>query len=84
MAAINVHVLLFAGLRERLRREEIVLVLPEGTPAKKVLKILFQDSEEVRRMERSLLFAVNESYVRPDCELKEGDELALIPPVAGG
>ena len=28
--------------------------------------------------------AVNESYVRPDAELRDGDEVAFIPPVAGG
>ena len=30
------------------------------------------------------MIAVNESYVRPDELLHEGDELAFIPPVAGG
>jgi molybdopterin converting factor small subunit len=29
-------------------------------------------------------FAVNEQYVSPDTELKDGDQLALIPPVSGG
>lgn len=84
MAAVNVRILLFAGLRERLRKDEVFLALPEGTPAKKVLKILFKNGEEADRMERSLLFAVNEAYARPDLLLKEGDVLALIPPVAGG
>jgi MoaE-MoaD fusion protein len=28
--------------------------------------------------------AVNESYADPDVVLRDGDELAFIPPVAGG
>ena len=28
--------------------------------------------------------AINESYESPDVELHDGDELAFIPPVAGG
>lgn len=30
------------------------------------------------------LVAVNHRYARPDAPIHEGDELALIPPVAGG
>ena len=30
------------------------------------------------------MIAVNESYVGPDELLRDGDELAFIPPVAGG
>lgn len=84
MAAINTRILLFAGLRERLKKDEISLLLPEGTPARKVLRLLFKDGEEAGRIERSLLFAINQTYVEPEAILKDGDELALIPPVAGG
>ncbi len=31
-----------------------------------------------------ILFAVNNKYVDGDYALREGDELAMIPPVAGG
>ena len=29
-------------------------------------------------------FAINREYVKPDALLREGDELALLPPVSGG
>ena len=32
----------------------------------------------------SMMVAVNNSYAPDDLELKEGDEIALIPPVSGG
>ena len=28
--------------------------------------------------------AVNRKYIRFDCELRAGDEIALIPPISGG
>ncbi len=33
---------------------------------------------------KSLLIAVNEEYGQEDLLLKEGDEVAIIPPVSGG
>ncbi|MGZ8832865.1 MAG: MoaD/ThiS family protein [Thermoanaerobaculia bacterium] len=30
------------------------------------------------------MIAVNETYAGPDTVLRDGDELAFIPPVAGG
>ena len=32
----------------------------------------------------SLAVAVNQEYARADTELKDGDEVALLPPVSGG
>ena len=32
----------------------------------------------------SMMVAVNNSYAPDELELKEGDEIALIPPVSGG
>ena len=33
---------------------------------------------------RSLFIAVNNSYAEETAEIREGDEIALIPPVSGG
>ena len=38
----------------------------------------------LNRFGRSLLFAVNEEYARPEREVLEGDELAVFPSVSGG
>jgi molybdopterin synthase catalytic subunit len=38
----------------------------------------------LRRFGRSLLFAVNQEYAPSDREVRDGDELALFPPVSGG
>lgn len=81
---MKIRVLLFAGLRERLHREEISLEVSEDTKAAQVLGLVFSDPLEAAKISRSTLFAINQNYARPDAKLSDGDELALIPPIAGG
>ncbi len=42
------------------------------------------DLPKLARMEPSLLFAVNEEYASRDQLLKDGDVVAVLPPVSGG
>ncbi|OGQ05840.1 MAG: hypothetical protein A2W61_06645 [Deltaproteobacteria bacterium RIFCSPLOWO2_01_44_7] len=79
---MNTRILLFAGLRERLNKSEVQLDLPQGTKVCEILPILF--GEEAAKLTRCTLFAINQNYVTPETELHDGDELTLIPPVAGG
>lgn len=81
---MKARILLFAHLRERFGRSEMVMELPRGTTAQEILKILCGDAEEAKKMSRSILFAINEEYVPTQTEIQEGDEIALIPPMAGG
>ncbi|HLD73500.1 MAG TPA: MoaD/ThiS family protein [Bdellovibrionota bacterium] len=52
-----------------------------------VRKIFDQVMKDVKLKEqyfKSTLFAVNLNFVSPESIIKEGDEVAFIPPVAGG
>ena len=78
---ITVKVLYFATLREqRGCREEQVQVEP-GTPIEALYHRLFPGPAEGRL---PVAYAVDQSYVSPDHPLKEGAEVAFIPPVGGG
>jgi molybdopterin synthase catalytic subunit len=71
-----VTVRLFAGLRERAgwaRREVEAATVADVWP-----ELGLGDEPE------GLLYAVNREYAERDRELREGDEVALIPPVSGG
>ncbi len=81
---MKAHILLFASLRERFKKDHIDMEVPHGTRAWEILKILCGNSDEARKLARSTMFAINEEYVSPETEISDGDELALIPPVAGG
>lgn len=85
MSTMRIDVKLFAGLREAAGTGEIALDLASGSTAEGLV-------EELRRrpdMERILTdmpirVAVNRTYVDGETELREGDEVALVPPISGG
>jgi MoaD family protein len=80
-----VHVRLFAMLRERAGRESVEVELDEGATVDDALNALGREhglDDLIARM--PVTMAVNRDYADVDRALKEGDELALIPPVSGG
>lgn len=81
---LKVRLLFFAVLREIAGRSEEVVELPEGSRAGDVWQRLRDEHASLRDYIHPPMIAVNESYVGVDELLRDGDELAFIPPVAGG
>ncbi len=82
--SVTVRVRFFAVLVEAAGRELLELTLPAGATVRAALEAVGEQVPAVRRYGSSLLAAVNFDYVTGDHVLREGDELALIPPVSGG
>lgn len=80
---MRVRLLLFASYAEALGRAEQALDLPAGSTVADILARLRQDPA-ANRLPPSPLVAVNQKYAKPDTVLHDGDEVALVPPVAGG
>ncbi len=76
---MKVAVRLFAGLRERAGARSVELELPDGASLGAVWPALGLGDEP-----DGLLLAVNREYAERSRELRDGDEVALIPPVSGG
>ncbi len=76
---MHIHVLLFAGLRERAGANEVELELPSGASVADAIARLGDIVGGTR-----VVMAVNQEYADPALTLSAGDELALIPPVSGG
>jgi molybdopterin synthase catalytic subunit len=76
---MQVHIRLFAGLRERAGASEVALDLPEGARVADALAQLQHVTGDV-----PVVMAVNQEYADETMALSSGDELALIPPVSGG
>lgn len=76
--------LYFAVLRDIIGTSAADVTLPDGTRARDVWQQMRDAHSELREYEQPPMTAVNESYASPDTVLRDGDELAFIPPVAGG
>lgn len=81
---MNVRVLLFAAAREVVGARELSLTLPEGAAARDAMDALCARHPALAAHRASLRIAVDGEYARDDAALREGAEVAVIPPVAGG
>lgn len=80
---MRVRLLLFAMYAEALGAHELPLDLPAGATAADALAAVRRRTG-AERLPPKPMIAVNQRYAKPETALKEGDEVALIPPVAGG
>jgi molybdopterin converting factor subunit 1 len=80
---MRVLVRLFASYREVAGRARLELEVPEGSRVRDVVGRVLEEHPSLRSG-RQILYARNRDYVSSDTPLTDGDELALIPPVAGG
>jgi molybdopterin synthase catalytic subunit len=83
-STISVHVLFFGAARDATGTDEAELRLNPPHDSASAFEQLLTAYPALRRFGKSLLFAVNQEYARPDKEIIDGDELAVFPPVSGG
>ena len=74
----------FAAIRETLGRADETREVDAGTTVSALFDLLEQEEPRLGMMRRSTLLMVNQEYVPPSHKLRDGDEVALIPPVSGG
>ena len=80
---MTITALLFASYADVLQRERVELTLPLGATVRDALAHL-RALPGGAQLPPAPLVAVNLEYARTDAVLAPGDELAVIPPVAGG
>lgn len=80
----SVSVRLFASLREKVGERLIEVAVPEGGDVRALYEALAERYPQVRPYLESVVCAVDEEYVTAAHILREGDRVALIPPVSGG
>ncbi len=81
---MEVHVRLFAGLREAAGASEISVTLAEGASVSSLLGEAQRQFPELASRCDGVVVAVNREYVDPSTSISAGDEVAFIPPVSGG
>ena len=82
---MKIRVLFFAQLKDMFGAGEKDFEISEGTDVKAFAqKLLSQEADKKALARLPFLYAVNEEFVSEEVLLRDGDRLALLPPVAGG
>jgi molybdopterin converting factor small subunit len=80
---VEIQVLLFASYAEALGASTLVLEVQEGASVGDVVAGL-RTRAGGDRLPPSPLVAINQAYAAAGERVRAGDEVAIIPPVAGG
>lgn len=81
---MQVTVRLFGSLREATGAKELAVRLPDGARLGELAALLAREHPAFASMEPKLRAAVNHEVAERDQPLSDGDEVAFLPPVAGG
>ena len=81
---MQIQTLFFGMLREVAGRERDSVELPEGARVSDLLERYEKKYPALGPYYATMAVAVNQEYSHPQASLKEGDVVALIPPVSGG
>ena len=81
---MTVRVQLFSHLRDVAGTSESDAHVPEGASVADLLAILYGQHPKLREWDSSILVGVGVEFVGRDYLLKEGEEIAIMPPVQGG
>ena len=81
---MQITVRLFAFHREAAGVSELIVELPAGSRAADALAMCRRSHPSLPSSDRGIAFAVNREFAEPQTALHDGDEVAVLPPVAGG
>ena len=81
---MRVRLLHFASFRDAVGREEELREFPEGSRVEELWAALAREVPLFARFSAMPPAAVNREYVPAGTVLRDGDEVAFLPPVAGG
>jgi len=81
---VRVRVKLFATYREIVGRGELTWSAPDGMTVAGLVDALLAKYPGLAAHRGTMMFAVNRAFAPSDVVLRDGDEVALLPPVSGG
>lgn len=81
---MEVRVLFFGMLKDVVQRESDTLVLPANATLDDLVRHYREANPGLEKFLSSIAISVNQEYAGRTTKLKNGDEVALLPPVSGG
>lgn len=82
--SMQVTVKFFATYREVVGRRELKVELEDGATVEDLRGVIYAKHPRLKGFEETMLLAVNQEFADPAATLRDGDEVALLPPVSGG
>jgi molybdopterin converting factor subunit 1 len=83
-STIRVKVLYFAQVREAAGISEEEIVLLKDSSLNNLISKIEENHPGILRHKEDMQLAVNRNVAGKNLSLKEGDQIAVFPPVAGG
>ena len=81
---MKINVRLFSIYRDIVGVGEMTIEAAEKTTNIDILETLLHEYPRLRLYEKTLVIAVNREIVDLGMKLRDGDEVAIMPPVGGG
>jgi len=81
---MQIDVLLFASYRDLAGTDRRAVTLPEGASAGDLVRVLREGGDALAQLPETAAVVGNHRVGRADHPIAPTDEVALLPPVAGG
>ena len=81
---MKIKIKVFASIRDICGFNEKELIVSDSIKVNDVVDLFIKCNNELSATKDNFLIAVNEEYCAMDMMLKDGDILAIFPPVSGG
>lgn len=74
----------FALFRDITGTDQDTVVIAEGLSVSELLETIRTKYPDMEKTKRDVLVSVNRNFATHEVKLKDGDEVAIFPPVSGG
>jgi molybdopterin converting factor subunit 1 len=81
---MRLHVKLFATYREIVGAKDVAWTAEAGATVSELLDAFLGRHPQLAAHRDTMMVAVNQAFADPAQVLRDGDEIALLPPVSGG
>ncbi len=81
---MKIELLLFASLKEKVGKSQVVVVTNEHCTVQSLLDALFIQHPAINPFAKSIVVSVNREFADRGQVIHANDEVAIFPPVSGG
>jgi len=84
MIGLKIKLKFFALYKDIIGSREMEKTIRSGYKVRDLLQDLFKEFPDLKKYRSEVNISVNRNYSSEDMRLKDGDEIAIFPPVSGG